>query len=162
MTCIVSGAAVAEEDSALIERDETAQQAVPTEQPTALSAAVLRIGASLDLDTVLTEVVDGARALTGADCGAITTVDATGRPGDFVTSGLTEEEHRAPESRPDGRAPSRISPASRRRSGWPTSGLARRWGSAGFEVTHVRELVETGKTCRSHAADFEAGLIGRR
>ena len=31
---------------------------------------VLRIGASLDLDTVLSEVVEGARALTGAGCGA--------------------------------------------------------------------------------------------
>ena len=34
----------------------------------------LRIGASIDLDTK--EVDDSARALTGADCGAIATVDA--------------------------------------------------------------------------------------
>ena len=63
---------------------------------------MLRIGASLDLDTVLMEVVDAARALTGAACGAIATVDAAGRPGDFVTSGLTEDEHRALEGWPDG------------------------------------------------------------
>jgi len=86
----------------LTERDETAQEAVPGAPPSVFSAAVLRIGASLDLDTVLREVVDGARALTGAECGAIATVDAAGRPGDFVTSGLTEEEHRALETWPDG------------------------------------------------------------
>ena len=52
----------------------------------ALSAAVLRIGASLDLDNVLAEVVVGARALSGT----VVTVDASGRPGDLViTPGLT-------------------------------------------------------------------------
>ena len=86
----------------MTERDETAHEAVPGDPPSALSAAVLRIGASLDLDTVLSKVVDAARALTGADCGAIATVDADGRPGDFVTSGLTEGEHRALESWPEG------------------------------------------------------------
>ena len=39
----------------------------------ALGAAMLRISASLDLDTVLHEVVDRARALTGARYGAIAT-----------------------------------------------------------------------------------------
>ena len=42
----------------------------------ALSAGVARIGASLDLDTVLNEVVDGA----GARYGAIATVDDRGDP----------------------------------------------------------------------------------
>ena len=54
----------------MTERGETARQGVPGAPPSALGAAVLRIGASLDLDTALTEVVDGARALTGAGCGA--------------------------------------------------------------------------------------------
>ena len=62
---------------------------------TALSEASLRIGASLDLETVLHEVVDNARALTGARYGAMATVDETGAPVDFVTSGFTDEEHRA-------------------------------------------------------------------
>ena len=75
----------------------------PGRRTSALSAAIMRIGASLDLDTVLREVVDGARALTGARCGAIATVDATGEPTDFVTSGLTTEEHRALEEWPEGR-----------------------------------------------------------
>ncbi len=60
----------------------------------ALSAASLRISASLDLETVLNEVVDSARALTGARFGAIATIDEAGAPRDFVTSGFTEAEHR--------------------------------------------------------------------
>jgi len=59
-----------------------------------LSEASLRINESLDLDTVLLQVVDGARALTGSRDGVITTLDESGRPLDFVTSGLTEEERR--------------------------------------------------------------------
>ena len=67
-----------------------------------LSAAVLRISASLDLDTVLREVVDSARALTGARHGVIATVDETGEPGDFTSSGITAEEHRLLEEWPEG------------------------------------------------------------
>ena len=44
----------------------------------ALSAASLRSSASLDLETVLTEVVESARTLTGARFGAIATIDETG------------------------------------------------------------------------------------
>ena len=54
----------------------------------ALSAASLRISASLDLEMVLNEVVESARALTGARYGAIATIDEAGTPQDFVTSGL--------------------------------------------------------------------------
>ena len=57
-----------------------------------LSAAVLRINASLDPDAVLQEVVNSARALTGARYGIIVTLDDAGRPREFVTSGLTAEE----------------------------------------------------------------------
>ena len=59
-----------------------------------LSAAILRISASLDLATVLQEVVESARVLTGARAGLITTIDDRGRVQDFVTSGLTGEERR--------------------------------------------------------------------
>ena len=65
------------------------------ERISALSAASLRISASLDLETVLREVVESARALTGARFGAIATIDEAGAPQDFVTSGFTEAEHRA-------------------------------------------------------------------
>ena len=58
-----------------------------------LSAAVLRVSASLDLATVLQEAVDSARDLTGASYGAIATVDETGRPQQFLSSGITPEEH---------------------------------------------------------------------
>ena len=67
-----------------------------------LSAAILRISDSLDVDTVLQEVVDSARALTGARCGIITTLDESGKAQDFVSSGLTVDEHRQLEQWPDG------------------------------------------------------------
>ena len=58
-----------------------------------LGAAILRINASLDLDAVLGEVVESARALTGARFGAIATVDEAGVPHKgIVFSGLTPEE----------------------------------------------------------------------
>ena len=73
-----------------------------SERISALSAASLRVGASLDLETVLNEVTESARALTGARYGAIATIDETGQPRDFVTSGFTEEEHRRMQEWPDG------------------------------------------------------------
>ena len=88
--------------------DETAREHdVPREggdasRDATLAAAILRIGASLDLDTVLKDVVESARALTGAAYGVIATVDEAGQPRDFVTSGLTREEIRAMEAWPDG------------------------------------------------------------
>ncbi|MCY4129553.1 MAG: response regulator [Gammaproteobacteria bacterium] len=57
-----------------------------------LSDAVLRISASLDVDTVLREVVENARALTNARYGLIATIDETGKPGEFVISGMSEED----------------------------------------------------------------------
>ena len=67
-----------------------------------LAAAILRISSSLDLDTVLREVLESARALTGARHGVIATVDEAGEPGDFASSGLTAEEHRRLEEWPEG------------------------------------------------------------
>ena len=66
----------------------------PGERDSGIAAAMLRIGASLDLDTVLREVVESARVLTGASYAAIATIDETGEPQEFVTSGFTEEGHR--------------------------------------------------------------------
>ena len=59
-----------------------------------LSTASLRISASLDLDTVLSEVVESARALTGARYGGIVTGGDPGQPFSFVSSGFTADEHR--------------------------------------------------------------------
>ena len=64
----------------------------PTDQVSPLTAALLRISASLDLETVLREVVESARALTGSRYGYIVTVDENGEPQNSVSSGLTEEE----------------------------------------------------------------------
>ena len=61
---------------------------------TVLSGALLRIGASLDFDTVLREVIECARALAGACYGCITTIDEHGVPEGFVTSGLSEDQRR--------------------------------------------------------------------
>ena len=72
------------------------------ERISTLSAAMLRISASLDLDTAVHEIVESARALTGAHYGAITTIDEAGRPRDFVTSGFSAEEHRRLMEWPDG------------------------------------------------------------
>ena len=58
-----------------------------------LCTAILRINASLDLETVLQEVVDSARALTAARYGVITTLDDAGEVAEFVWSGFLPEEH---------------------------------------------------------------------
>ena len=50
-----------------------------------LSAAVLCINSSLDLDTVLREILRSTRDLVGARYGMITTIDETGQPQDFVS-----------------------------------------------------------------------------
>ncbi len=67
-----------------------------------LSSTLLRINSSLDLDTVLREVVDSARTLTGARFGVITTVGDSGELHDFVTSGFTPDEHQSLANWPDG------------------------------------------------------------
>ena len=67
-----------------------------------LSAAILRVIGSLDVGTVLQEVVDSARELTGARYGIITTVDETAQVQDFVTSGFTTAERRQFEQWEDG------------------------------------------------------------
>ena len=72
------------------------------ERVSALSAAVLRISASLDVTTVLQEAVDSARALTAARYGIITTIDEAGEVREFVTSGFTPDEERQFVDWPDG------------------------------------------------------------
>ena len=67
-----------------------------------LSSAILRISESLDLGTVLREVVDGARALTGARFGGVATLSDSGQVQEFVTSGITAAEHQRVAEWPDG------------------------------------------------------------
>ena len=67
-----------------------------------LNAAILRISASLDVETVLEEVVGAARALTAARYGVITTVDASGQLDDFLAAGFAPEQLRQLEDWPAG------------------------------------------------------------
>ena len=67
-----------------------------------LSQASLRINESIDFDTVLQGVLDSACSLTGARYGVITLLDESGQVQDFVTSGLTQEEHRRFTDLPEG------------------------------------------------------------
>ena len=67
-----------------------------------LSQASLRINESLDFDTVLQGVLDSACSLTGARYAVITLLDESGQVQDFVTSGLTAEEHRRFTDLPEG------------------------------------------------------------
>ena len=83
-------------------REQAGEIGVLRERVSALSAAILRINASLDITTVLQEAVDHARTLTGARFGIITTVDETGQVRDFVSSGFTEDEYRQFLEWPDG------------------------------------------------------------
>ena len=62
------------------------------ERISALSAASLRVGSSLELGTVLREIAESARALTAARYAVITTVGDEGDLEDVVMSGFTPEE----------------------------------------------------------------------
>ena len=67
-----------------------------------LCTAIGHISASLDLDTVLHEIVESARTLTGARRGVITTIDDTGQLQDLIFSGLNPEEQSGLTGWPDG------------------------------------------------------------
>ena len=71
------------------------------ERISALCTAMLRISASLELETVLHHIAESARALTGAACAIITTVDAGGKARDSVFSGFTPDARTLLESLPD-------------------------------------------------------------
>ena len=67
-----------------------------------MSQASLRINESLDFDTVLQEVLDSARSLTGARYGAITLFDDSGSLMNLLFSGVTEHEAQLFHELPDG------------------------------------------------------------
>ncbi|MDE0111605.1 MAG: ATP-binding protein, partial [Albidovulum sp.] len=74
--------------------DAKRENEAPRRRIATLNAAILRINASLDLDTVLGEAMASARSLTGARRGVIATVDEADGPRDFVLSGFAKEEER--------------------------------------------------------------------
>ncbi len=65
---------------------ETLEDRVPK-----LSAAILRISVSLDVNTVPQEVVESACALTGARYGVIMTADEAGQVQEYATFGMDPE-----------------------------------------------------------------------
>ena len=67
-----------------------------------LGQAGLHITGGLDFDTVLQEVLDAARSLTGARYGVITLLDDADRVEDFLASGMTAGEAQEIWSVPDG------------------------------------------------------------
>ena len=62
-----------------------------------------RITESLDLETVLQEVVDGACSLTEARYGALSVFDDSGQVNNLITSGITQAERRMMGPLPKGR-----------------------------------------------------------
>ena len=71
------------------------------ERISTLTTAMLRISATLDLNTVLAEAVESARKLTGARYGAVVTVDEAGAHKDHVLSGFTLEQEQELVAWPD-------------------------------------------------------------
>ena len=67
-----------------------------------MSEVSRRITESWELDTVLQEVVDGARSLTDAGYGAVGVFDDSGRVREFITSGITPAQRRLLGSLPKG------------------------------------------------------------
>ena len=65
---------------------------LPRDRLSLLSQASLRINESLDFDSVLQQVVDSARELTGARYAGMSILDVSGGLERFVTSGFSPEE----------------------------------------------------------------------
>ena len=63
-----------------------------------MSEVSRRVTGSLDLDTVLQEIVDGARSLTDAQHGAVEVFDDSGHLHEYITSGIAPEERHTLES----------------------------------------------------------------
>ena len=94
---ILHGGLVVESPDELRRRNEMLENRISN-----LCTDLLCVSASLDLETVLREIVDSARALTGARYAVIAAVDAAGEPQDVLTSGLTPAFHRELVAWPDG------------------------------------------------------------
>ena len=82
--------------------ESDSERQAPGDRLSRMSEASLRINESLDFDTVLQEVVDSARTLTGSRYGAITVPGEAGQQPDFIVSGLTREEHQGLWAMPQG------------------------------------------------------------
>ena len=86
---------------AIGEDQTTAGMRALQDRLTGLSEASLRINEDLDYHSVLEEVTSSACVLTGATYAATTVLDHANRLEEFVTSGLTPDEHRQMEGLPE-------------------------------------------------------------
>ena len=75
---------------------------VLSERTSRLCAAMLRIGASLEMSIILREIVENARELADARYCVVAVIDATGKVEDIVMSGFTPEERQQILDWPDG------------------------------------------------------------
>jgi hypothetical protein len=78
-------------------QDLARENAVLKERIAKLSSAALRVASTLDVNGVLREIVESARALSDARYGLIVTTDVDESTLEFVTSGVAEEEEGADE-----------------------------------------------------------------
>lgn len=78
------------------------ENAALRESISTLNSASLRVSSSLNLETVLQEVVESACALTRSRYGVIASVDQEGRPVEFFASGFTDEERQQLMDWPEG------------------------------------------------------------
>ena len=100
----------------------------------AMSEVSRRVTRSLDLDTVLQEVVDGARSLADARYGAVGMFDDSGHVRKFITSGITSDEPRQSGNSPEELGLLRYLSEIREPLRLPD--LARYSRSGGFPATH--------------------------
>ena len=116
-----------------------------------------RVTETLDLDTVLQEVVDCARSLTEARYGALAVFDDSGQVNNLITSGITAAERRMMGPLPKGRgligflneigAPLRI------------ADLAKHSRSVGFPENHPPMKTFLGATVRHSGEALGAKLV---
>ena len=117
-----------------------------------LSDASLRITASLDLNTILQAVIDGARSLTDARYGALLVFDGCGRVQGFVTSGITPEERRLVESCP--KAVGLLGHLRERRDPLRLRDIASHSTSVGFPKNHPQMKTFLGMPIRHRGEVF--------
>ncbi len=124
----------------------------PRDRLSRLSEASLRINETLEFDNVLQEVVESARVLTGARYGMMATLNESGDPENFFSSGTTAEEHRQLEETPGGiqffehirriPEPMRVSDFSSHFQSMGLSGFSPPWPVGAFLVVPIRHQRE--------------------
>ena len=121
----------------------------------AMSEVSRRVTRSLDLDTVLQEIVDGARSLADARYGAVGMFDDSGHVRKIITSGITSDEPRQSGNSPEELGLLRY--VSEIREPLRLPDLARFSRSGGFPATH--HLMRPSLGAPIHHLDEPVGNI---